>query len=161
MNSFPKTREAAAEMQQDVEEALDQAQEAVPDADILVDVEADTLVGVLNAVTSTVSVTEIETDLQDAQKQFTIGRRADAFDDTFVEETEAELTALQKTVATVQTMEDSAAELTEAVVSFQDLNVNESADPDQDSSGELDEDKSEPPEEGHEDEEPSEQQELK
>lgn len=140
--------EAAEETYQEVEAAVEQAQNEVPDADAVIKADADNLIGMLNAVNSTVSSADIVGELEEAKKQFAIGRRADAFDDDVVEEIEAEFAALEDAVEALQSIEDSATELTEAVTTFQnrdsdelggDQNLSEEPDTDSDESSETDE----------------------
>lgn len=73
--------EAANEMRSDVEEHLDAARDALPDPDAIWDVEADNTLGVLNALRSGLDPGEAETHLRDAKKWYTMGERADAFED--------------------------------------------------------------------------------
>jgi len=73
--------EAADEIRGDVEEHLDAARAALPDADAIWTVEADNTLGVLNGLRSALAAEEVESHLRDAKKWFTIGERADAFED--------------------------------------------------------------------------------
>ncbi|ACV12000.1 conserved hypothetical protein [Halorhabdus utahensis DSM 12940] len=73
--------EAANEMRSDVEEHLEAARDELPDPDAIWDVEADNTLGVLNALRSELDPGEAETHLRDAKKWYTMGERADAFDD--------------------------------------------------------------------------------
>ena len=73
--------EAANEMRDDVESSLDEARSALPDADAVWDVEADNTLGVLNALKGALDVGDAEDHLRDAKKWYTMGERADAFED--------------------------------------------------------------------------------
>jgi len=73
--------EAASEMRSDVEASLSEAREALPDGDAVWDVEADNTLGVLNALKTALDVGDAEDHLRDAKKWYTMGERADAFED--------------------------------------------------------------------------------
>ena len=73
--------EAATEMRSDVEASLARARAALPDADAVWDVEADNTLGVLNALKTALDVGDAEDHLRDAKKWYTMGERADAFED--------------------------------------------------------------------------------
>ncbi len=86
--------EAASEMQADVEESLDAARAALPDPDAIWDLEADNTLGALNALRSALDVGDAADHVRDAKKWYTMGDRADAFDDgddlaAAIEETES------------------------------------------------------------------------
>ena len=73
--------EAANEMREDVEEALAAAREALPDADAIWSIEADNALGALNGLRSALDVGDAGESLRDAKKWYTMGQRADAFED--------------------------------------------------------------------------------
>ena len=73
--------EAANEMRTDVEESLAEARNALPAADSVWDVEADNTLGVLNSLKTALDVGNAEDHLRDAKKWYTMGERADAFED--------------------------------------------------------------------------------
>ena len=73
--------EAASEMREEVEEALVEAREALPDADAIWDAEADNTLGVLNGLRSALDVGDAEDHLRAAKKTYVMGERADAFGD--------------------------------------------------------------------------------
>jgi hypothetical protein len=73
--------EAASEMRADVENSLDAARAALPGADDVWDVDADNTLGVLNALNSALDVGDAAEHLRDAKKWYTMGERADAFED--------------------------------------------------------------------------------
>ena len=73
--------EATSEMREDVEESLAEARAALPEADAIWDVEADNTLGVRNGLRSALDVGDAEDSLRDAKKWYTMGERADAFED--------------------------------------------------------------------------------
>ena len=73
--------EAASEMRGDVEASLEAAWAELPSADEVWDVEADNILGALNALRSALDVGEAHDHLRDAKKWYTMGERADAFED--------------------------------------------------------------------------------
>ena len=73
--------EAATEMRSDVEASLAEARDALPDGDAVWDVEADNTLGVLNSLKTALDVGDAEDHLRDAKKWYTMGERADAFED--------------------------------------------------------------------------------
>ena len=82
--------EAATEMAEDVEKALDEARAALPEADAVWSVNADNTLGVLNGLRSALDVGEAPDHLKEAKKWYTMGERAGAFDDgELAEEIEA------------------------------------------------------------------------
>jgi len=91
--------EAASEMRADVEDSLDAAMASLPDPDDVWDVDADNTLGVLNALRSALDAGDAEDHLRDAKKWYTMGERADAFEDADdlaerIEEAEALLDAV-------------------------------------------------------------------
>ena len=82
--------EAAGELRDDVEAALDEARAALPDPEALWDVEADNALGVLNGLRAALAAEDATEHLREARKWHEVGRRADAFeDDELAEEIEA------------------------------------------------------------------------
>ena len=73
--------EAAEEMRTDVEEHLAGARDELPDPDDVWHTDADNVLGVLNALRSELDVGEAREHLRQAKKWYTMGERADAFDD--------------------------------------------------------------------------------
>jgi len=73
--------EAADELRSDVETHLDAARAELPDADAVWDADADNVLGVLNGLAAALDVGEAEAELRQAKKWFSVGERADAFDD--------------------------------------------------------------------------------
>ena len=83
--------EAAAEMRADVETHLQQAWDELPDSDDVWNTEADNVLGVLNGLRSALDAGDAEDHLRQAKKWYTMGERADAFEDAddLVEEIQA------------------------------------------------------------------------
>jgi hypothetical protein len=83
--------EAAAEMRADVETHLQQAWDELPDGDDVWNTEADNVLGVLNGLRSALDAGDAEDHLRQAKKWYTMGERADAFEDAddLVEEIQA------------------------------------------------------------------------
>jgi hypothetical protein len=73
--------EAAAEMREDVEAHLDAARAELPDPDEVWETDADNVLGVLNGLRSALDVGDAEEELRQAKKWYTMGERADAFED--------------------------------------------------------------------------------
>jgi hypothetical protein len=73
--------EATSEMREDVEDSLAAARTALPEADAIWDADADNTLGVLNGLRSALDVGDAEDHLRDAKKWYTMGERADAFED--------------------------------------------------------------------------------
>jgi len=73
--------EAASEMRADVEDSLSAAREDLPAADEVWAVDADNTLGVLNALRSALDAEDAREHLHEAKKWYTMGERADAFED--------------------------------------------------------------------------------
>ncbi|MFB6152106.1 MAG: DUF5790 family protein [Haloarculaceae archaeon] len=73
--------DAASEMREDVEASLEKARGELPAAADVWDVESDNTLGVLNALRSALDAEDARAHLRDAKKWYTMGERADAFDD--------------------------------------------------------------------------------
>ncbi len=102
--------EAANEMRADVEESLAAAWGALPDADEIWDVEADNTLGALNALRSALDAADAEDHLRDAKKWYTMGERADAFDDA--DDLAAEIEELEETMGDVASAREQVGDLT-------------------------------------------------
>ena len=113
--------EASDEMREDVEDALEEARDALPDADGIFDVEGDNIIGVLNSLKSELDAGEAEEALREAKKWFGIGKKADVFDEEFVEEAEDELEELEEALTSLNDAEDSATELTDSLASLKSV----------------------------------------
>lgn len=105
--------EAAAETRDDVEQHLAAAREELPTAEAVWDTNADNVLGVLNGLKSALDVGEAPDHLRQAKKWYTLGERADAFEDS--EDLEAEIEAIEELLATIETVHDDVADLTGTV----------------------------------------------
>jgi hypothetical protein len=105
--------EAAAEMRDDVEEHLAAARAELPDADDVWETEADNVLGVLNGLRSALDVGEADDHLRQAKKWYTMGERADAFEDG--DDLAAAIEELETLVETIQTAHGDVSDLTNAV----------------------------------------------
>jgi flagellin-specific chaperone FliS len=68
-------------MRADVEDSLAEARGALPEADEIWEVDADNTLGVLNGLRSALDLGDAEEHLKEAKKWYTMGERADAFED--------------------------------------------------------------------------------
>ena len=107
--------EASDELKRDVEEAIQDARDALPDGDALLEVDADNLVGALNAFKADLDTDAARDALREAKKWFETGRRADGFDDDFAEEAGADIDDLVAIVDAAEDAEAAATDLTDAV----------------------------------------------
>ncbi len=105
--------EAANEMRTDVEDALDEARDALPDADDFWQVDADNVVGALNGLKTGLDAGEAVDHLRDAKKWFTMGQRADAFDDA--DDLRAEIENLEGLVTDIENANDQVTDLAATV----------------------------------------------
>lgn len=102
--------EAAAEVRGDVDDALGEAREALPTAEDIWEVEGENTLGMLNALRSSMAADEVEDHLRDAKKWYTMGERADAFEDT--DEIEGEIEAIEGILADLKSARELTGELT-------------------------------------------------
>lgn len=102
--------EAATEIRDDVEAALESARQNIPDPDAIWTVESENTLGVLNALRSALTTEEALEDLRDAKKWFTMGERAGAFDDAA--DLEAEIDALESLFTNIEQTHDAVSEVT-------------------------------------------------
>ena len=105
--------EAASEMREDVEESLAAARAALPAADDIWDVEADNTLGVLNALRSALDVGDAEDHLRDAKKWYTMGERADAFEDA--DDLEAAIADVEELITDIEAAHEQVGDLTSTV----------------------------------------------
>jgi hypothetical protein len=101
--------EAASEVRADVEESLAAARAELPDADDVWAVEADNALGVLNGLRTALDADEAREHLRDAKKWYTMGERADAFDDA--EDLAAEVETVADLVADIEDAHEEVGEL--------------------------------------------------
>ncbi|MFB6254855.1 MAG: DUF5790 family protein [Halobacteriaceae archaeon] len=72
--------EAAAEIRSDIENALENAESTLPNADDIWNIDADNSLGMLNGMKAAMDYEEAEAHLRDAKKWYMMGQRAEAFD---------------------------------------------------------------------------------
>jgi len=105
--------EAANEMREDVETSLADAREALPAADEIWETDADNVLGTLNGLKSALDVGDAEEHLRDAKKWYTMGDRADAFDDA--SDLADEIEALDDAIGDIQNASEQVADLTSTI----------------------------------------------
>ena len=105
--------EAAAEMREDVEEHLDAARESLPEADDVWETDADNVLGVLNGLRSALDADDAAEHLRQAKKWYTMGVRAEAFDDA--DDLEADIQELADLFELVEEAHEQVSSLTGTV----------------------------------------------
>jgi hypothetical protein len=108
--------EAAEEMRADVEAHLTQARAELPAAADVWETEADNVLGVLNGLRSALDAGDAEEHLRQAKKWYTMGERADAFEDAAdlaaaIEDLEALIDAIGEAHADVGDLTNAVPEL--------------------------------------------------
>ena len=126
--------EAASEMRADVESSLADGWAALPDADDVWETDADNVLGVLNGLNSALDAGDAEEHLRDAKKWFTMGQRADAFEDA--DDLEEEIADLEDAIADISEAGEQVGELTSTIPALrgtlQDAGPDTDADEDDD-----------------------------
>ena len=102
--------EAAAEVREDVETHLEAAQEGFPTVDDIWEVDAENVLGVLNGLKGALDLEDARASLRDAKKWYTMGERADAFEDA--DDLEAEIEAVEDLIEQFEDARDAVGELT-------------------------------------------------
>ncbi|ELZ09444.1 hypothetical protein C479_11520 [Halovivax asiaticus JCM 14624] len=105
--------EAANEMREDVESSLADARDALPDAEAIWETDADNVLGALNGLKSALETGDAEEHLRDAKKWYTMGERADAFDDA--EDLADEIETLESTIGDIEQAGDQVGDLTQTI----------------------------------------------
>ena len=105
--------EAASEMREDVEESLAAARDELPAADDIWTVEADNTLGVLNSLSTALTLGDARENLRDAKKWYTMGTEADAFDDA--EDLAEEIQAVEDLLGDIEAAKDHASELASTI----------------------------------------------
>lgn len=105
--------EAAAEMREDVETHLDAARAELPTAEAVWGTDADNVLGALNGLKSALDVGDARDELRQAKKWYTMGKRADAFEDA--EDLETAIEELEELLDTITAAHDDVAALTSTV----------------------------------------------
>ncbi|TYL36886.1 hypothetical protein CV102_20490 [Natronococcus pandeyae] len=108
--------EAANEMREDVESSLEQAWDALPAADDVWETDAENVLGVLNALKSALDAGDAEEHLRDAKKWYTMGQRADAFEDA--DDLEAEIESLEEAITDISEAGEQVGDLTATIPSL-------------------------------------------
>ncbi|QSG06136.1 DUF5790 family protein [Halapricum desulfuricans] len=102
--------EAATDMRADVEGSLEQAREALPDAEAIWETDADNTLGALNGLKTALDVGDAEEALRDAKKWYTMGERADAFEDA--DDLEAAIAEVEDLIADIEAAHEAVGDLT-------------------------------------------------
>ena len=102
--------EAANEMRADVEEALEKARGALPESDAIWEIDADNALGALNALRTALDTEDATEHLRNAKKWYTMGERADAFEDA--DDLAAAIEDLEDLVADIEAAHEQVGELT-------------------------------------------------
>lgn len=110
--------EAADDIRTDVEASLDAASAKLPKSDAIWAVESDNTLGVLNALRSAFDVGDATEDLRDAKKWYTIGNRADVFEDA--DDLEARIETLDDVIGEVEEAHDHVSALASTVPELRD-----------------------------------------
>jgi hypothetical protein len=105
--------EAASEVRADVEAGLADARDALPDAEAVWTVDADNTLGALNALRSALDVDDAADGLRDARKWYTMGERADAFEDA--DDLEAEIAAVEDLLADLEDAREQVGDLASTI----------------------------------------------
>lgn len=105
--------EAATEMRTDVESSLAAARTALPAADAVWTAEADNTLGVLNTLHSALDIGDATKHLHDAKKWYTMGERADAFDDA--DDLREEIEELDTVLEDITTAHEQVGDLTSTI----------------------------------------------
>ena len=102
--------EAASEMREDVEESLAAARGALPAAEDVWETDADNTLGALNGLKTALDVGDASEHLRDAKKWYTMGERADAFEDA--DDLAADIEAVEDLVADIEDARERVTDLT-------------------------------------------------
>lgn len=105
--------EAASEMREDVEDSLAAARDELPGADDIWDVEADNTLGVLNSLSTALTLGDARENLRDAKKWYTMGKEADAFDDA--EDLAEDIEAVEALLGDIDAAKEQASELASTI----------------------------------------------
>jgi hypothetical protein len=103
--------EASDELQEDVYEHLETAEEALPDVEAVWELDGGNVIGVLNQLQSTLKVDEAEESFQEARKWYLMGEKADAFDDGQQTDLEERIEEVEDTLDAMGEVRDGVDEL--------------------------------------------------
>jgi hypothetical protein len=126
--------EAASEMREDVEASLAEARGALPAADDVWAADADNTLGVLNALKTALDVGDARDHLRDAKKWYTMGERADAFEDA--DDLADDIEAVEDLITDIEDARDQVGELTSTLPQLKSA-LEEGADAAADADGEA------------------------
>jgi hypothetical protein len=131
--------EAAEEVREDIEAALEEARASLPDPDDVWTADAGNVLGVLNGLRSAMDPGEAEEHLRDAKKWYAMGERAQAFADA--DEIQAEIEAVEEVIAEMRTARDQVSDLAGTVPELRAAleDAREAADGDADGGADEDE----------------------
>ncbi|MCU4751855.1 DUF5790 family protein [Halobacteria archaeon AArc-curdl1] len=127
--------EAANEMRSDVESSLADAWDALPAADDIWETDAENVLGVLNGLKSALDAGDAEEHLRDAKKWYTMGERADAFEDA--DDLEAEIEAVEEALTDISGAGEQVGELASTIPALKGT-LEEAADDDDEADEEDD-----------------------
>jgi len=105
--------EAADEMRDDVESHLADARAELPEPESIWETGAENVLGVLNGLKTALDVGEAADHLRQAKKWFTLGSRADAFENP--DELQDEIEAVEELIETVDSAGEEVGELTSTI----------------------------------------------
>lgn len=106
--------EASEEIESKVEESIEDFRSSLPDSTSIMEVEGENIVGVLNSFKSGLEA-ETKEPLREAIKWFEVGKRADAFDEEFIDNIEEEIDNLNSIAKSIDDAKESTMELTDAI----------------------------------------------
>ena len=106
--------EASEEIERKVEDSIEAFRSSLPDSNSIMEVEGGNIVGILNSFKSDIEV-ENEESLREAIKWFEVGKRADAFDEEFIDHMEEEIDNLNNIAKSIDDAKESTMELTDAI----------------------------------------------
>ncbi|MHC3439790.1 DUF5790 family protein [Natrialbaceae archaeon A-gly3] len=105
--------EAANEMRADVESSLEDAWAELPGAEDVWETDADNVLGALNGLKTALDAGDAEEHLRDAKKWYTMGTRAEAFEDA--EDLETEIAAVEEALEDISEASEDVSELTATI----------------------------------------------
>ena len=121
--------EAASDMRADVEDSLDEARDALPDAEDVWETDADNTLGVLNGLKNALDVGDAEGALRDAKKWYTMGKRADAFEDA--DDLEDAIAEVEDLIEDIEDAHEAVGDLTGTIPAIKSA-LEDAADDDED-----------------------------
>jgi hypothetical protein len=128
--------EAANEVREDVEASLEQAGEALPDTDDIWNVEADNTLGALNGLRSALDTGDAADHLRDAKKWYTMGTRADAFEEA--DDLEADIHHVEEAIEDIEEAKEQVGDLTSTIPGLKNTLEDLQAEAEEDEESEAD-----------------------